>query len=670
MTNTVTISELPAGVTPTGGEAIPAVQGSATVRITPAQLAAYFESLPTIVGITISLSAPAITLPCNNAGVVLDYGGAVGLLQVYAGQNNITSQCTLSVQSQTNLSGCTINTSVNTPVAGQPEGYYVIGAISNTANQGTLTLAVSYEGNIYTASIIVAKSLAGATGSSGSGTSALSIFLSNPVAVLPCYSNGTVISYAVAQGQLNVYSGQSNITSSCTLSATTDSSATTGTINTATNTPVSGQPLGFYEITNMNNNTGYLTITAVYSGVTLTAVFNCSKANVGYPSVSTLPSSGALVFNNSIVLLTAVYDGNPANILYQYNSSSASWAPLVSAANLTGTLAASQIASITASQISTQLTASQIAAINASIINGQISQSQIANGAVGTNQLGSGAVLTGNIGAAAVTAVQIAGSTILGSNIAGGTIQATNIQAGAITTNQISATAGIIGGQLAAGTITAGNIAANTITASQISASAGITGNQIAANTIQAGNIAANTIGAGQIVTSGLSASAITTGTLSASVIDLDNATLTATGGVLQVNGSGIQTANIATSAVSNVTAATNSSVVTISTGTYTDLIGSGISVTTAGGKLVIAYGAALIPTNGGTNGVVCYLYRAATQLSEVVSVLSYYAIWTGQTIIDTPAAGTYTYHVYGYGNSGTAGEALAAWFTCTELKR
>ena len=697
MPGTIKISQLPAGVTPTGTELVPMTQGGSTVAVTPAQLATYFETLPAITGVVLTLSTPAITVPCDNSGNVLDYGGAVGYLKVYAGQTDVTNSCTVSVQSNTGLTGPTINTAVNTPVSGQPLGYYKIGTITSAGtDQASLTLAAVYKGVTYTGTVTIAKALAGATGSPGTGTSALSIYLSTPSAVVQTYGNGSVVSYAPAQGVLHVFSGTVDVTSSCTgLTATPDSGATTGTINTATNTPVSGQPLGFYEITAMTNATGYLTISATYSGTTLSAVFNVTKANAGYPIVSTLPSSGSLLFNGSIVYMTAAYSGNPANILYQYNGSA--WVTVVSATNLTGTLTAAQIASLAASQITGTLTSAQIASITTAQLTGTLTTTQIGSGTIQTGNLAAGSVSTAALAAGAVTAATIAGGTITATQIASGAIGTSQLAAGAVTASTIAANtitasqiaaATITGTQIAAstiatnniqaGAITAALIAANTITASQIAANT-ITTNQIASGTITAGNIAANTITASQIAantitasqlaTTGLSASAITTGTLTAAVIDLDGATLTQSGGVLQVNGSGIQTANIASNAVTNLTFGSNSSGGTFGT-TLTDLVGSGVSVTvsSAGGPLLITFGVANAYYTG-SGGAALYIYRGSTLLFVSIS-LGVNAATSGYTFKDNPGTGTYTYHVYGASFASATGAYSGAFFTATELKR
>jgi hypothetical protein len=277
--------------------------------------------------------------------------------------------------------------------------------------------------------------------------------------------------------------------------------------------------------------------------------------------VSSLPGSGT---EGQVVVLTT--DGQ----LYRYHSGS--WTVAVPAANVTGQLTASQIASITAAQISTQLTASQIASISTAQLTGQIATTQITNGAVTTPLLAAGAVNTAALAANAVTAstiaagtitsTQIAAGTITGSNLVAGTVTAYNIAAGTVTSANIAAntitasniaantiTAGqiaagsITAAQIATGTITAAQIAAGTITAAQIQA-AGITGDRIAGNTITASNLAANSVTAASIL-----AGAITGDKISANFFQGYNFTASSgsTGGYLQMyggqftNGAGLQ---------------------------------------------------------------------------------------------------------------------------------
>lgn len=172
-----------------------------------------------------------------------------------------------------------------------------------------------------------------------------------------------------------------------------------------------------------------------------------------------------------------------------YRSTGSTWTALtVSAPDISGTLSASQIASLAASQVTGTLSASQIASVTAAQVTGQITGTQIANGAVSTPQLAAGAVTANNIAANTITASQIAASTITGTQVAAGTITGNNIAAGTIQA-----------GNIAAGTITGDRVAANTITGSNVAAGA-ITANNIASSTITAGQIAAGAITTSKLV--------------------------------------------------------------------------------------------------------------------------------------------------------------------------
>lgn len=181
-----------------------------------------------------------------------------------------------------------------------------------------------------------------------------------------------------------------------------------------------------------------------------------------------------------------------------YTNKAGVWTALtVAAGDISGTLAAAQIASVAASQVTGQLSDSQLAAISAAKLTGQITGTQITNGAISTPQLAAGAV----------TAATIAANTITASQIAAGTVTATQIAAGTVTAANI-----------AAGTIQASNIAAATITGDKIAANA-ITTTQIAANTITAGDIAANTITAGQIAAGAIGATQIAAGAITTAAL-------------------------------------------------------------------------------------------------------------------------------------------------------
>lgn len=138
-----------------------------------------------------------------------------------------------------------------------------------------------------------------------SGVSATGVTLTNEAVQLFAYADGSVPSYAGATGQMKVYSGSTEVTTSSTFGAVA-SAGVTGTITTA----------GVYSVTAMTTNTGTLTLSATYGGVTYTRVFSLSKVLTGYQIVSSLPTTN--LFDGRMVYLTADDGSNLKNKLYRY----------------------------------------------------------------------------------------------------------------------------------------------------------------------------------------------------------------------------------------------------------------------------------------------------------------------------------------------------------------
>ena len=319
----------------------------------------------------------------------------------------------------------------------------------------------------------------GADGAPGAdGTPAITGYLTSEAVQLFSYANGGVVSYAPATGSFKVFSGNTDVSASFTLSTLSNpQSLTVGYVGRTYSVTA-----GFDD----NEDTASLTIRATgsgtYTGVTIDKVFSLSKAKGGYEIVSTLPTTN--LFEGRVVFFTT------DDKLYRYTG--AAWTTAVPAADISGTLADAQIAALAASKITGQLSDSQLAAIAAAKLTGQITGTQITDGAITTAKLSAGSV----------TSNEIAANTITASDIAASTITATQIAAATIT-----------GAKIAAGTIAAGNIAANTITASQIAANT-ITAGQIATNAITADEIAAGAVTAAKINVTELSAITATIGTL------------------------------------------------------------------------------------------------------------------------------------------------------------
>ena len=172
----------------------------------------------------------------------------------------------------------------------------------------------------------------GIDGASGSGTDAVVVNLSKSSAAVFAYADGTVPDFADIDGQVTVFKGAANETASATFSAA--GSGLTGTINTATNTPVSGKPKGYYRVTAMSQDIGALVITATYDGVAYERSFSVSKVRTGYEIVGALPSTN--LFEGRMVFLTT------DDKLYRYTGSA--WTTAVPAVDITGQIVAAQIA--------------------------------------------------------------------------------------------------------------------------------------------------------------------------------------------------------------------------------------------------------------------------------------------------------------------------------------
>lgn len=101
-------------------------------------------------------------------------------------------------------------------------------------------------------------------------TPVLDIILSNPTASITTDDEGNNGVFTGAVGTLKVMYGSEDVTASATLSELSETNCT-GDINTATNTPVAGQPKGYYRVT---------AITGAYALYTMRAVYNPGSGDV------------------------------------------------------------------------------------------------------------------------------------------------------------------------------------------------------------------------------------------------------------------------------------------------------------------------------------------------------------------------------------------------------
>jgi hypothetical protein len=444
------------------------------------------------------------------------------------------------------------------------------------------------------------------------GAAAISGYLTSEAVQLFAYANGGVVSYAPATGSFKVFSGNTDVSTSFSLSTLSNpQSLTVG---------YSGQTYSVTAGFDANEDTASLTIRATgsgtYVGVTVDKVLSLSKAKGGYEIVASLPLTD--LFEGRVVFLTT------DDKLYRYTG--AAWTAAVPALDISGQLADAQIAAVAASKVTGQLTNAQLAAIAASKVTGQITGTQITDGAI----------VTAKLAANSVTSAQIAANTIVAADIAASTITATQIAAATIT-----------GAKIAANTIAAGNIVADTITANEIAANA-ITATEIATNAITADKINAGAVTAAKVGTNEIVA-------FSANI--KDGVIQTAKIGDLQVT-----TLKIGNNAVTvPVYAYTSGSIVISSYQTI-----QSVSITTSGATVKIDFSFLLA---GNTSGCNFRLTRNGTDVIPASALGGGSGGLVAFTIGDAPAAGTYTYALLAQA-SGIVPLALLRSLFVQEIKK
>jgi len=328
------------------------------------------------------LSNEAHVFPASSSGAVSSYVGSGTLIRVYEGATE------LSYDGVGNSNGTwTVSTVVDNITRGTltDSGTFVtVGQHSGVADATDISTIV------YT---IVGKTSTGAainltknqtfskarSGASITGAAATSAYLTKEAQSLFAYAEGTVASFANANGLLKIYSGTSDVTASATSFSAT-ASGCTGTINTADNSPVNGQPKGYYQVTAMSADNATLTLSATYGGSTFTKVFTLTKSKVGYEIVSSLPTTN--LFQGRMVFLTT------DNKLYRYNGSA--FTSAVPALDITGTIESTQISdsAITSPKIySGAIQANRIQADN--IATNAIVADKIQAGAIESGKLAS-----------------------------------------------------------------------------------------------------------------------------------------------------------------------------------------------------------------------------------------------------------------------------------------
>jgi hypothetical protein len=287
--------------------------------------------------VAVVLSRPSVTVPADASGVVSDFSQATGNVLVTQGAVSVTTLSAFSVIQQTNCTGTV-----------DANGVYAVTALS--ADTGALGIRVTYASVTYDVFFTLTKSRAGSQGPAGSGTGALAIILSRDSAPLPAFADGSVPSYAGINALARFYDGPTEVTATTTWSIASTANCT-ATINTATNTPVNGQPRGYFEVTAVTADVATVTVQGVYSGNTLQRTFQVYKIKGGYEIVAALPATN--LFAGRLVYLTT--DAK----LYRYTGSA--WSKAVDGGDvLAGTVTTNALAAgaVTAAIINvTQLSA-------------------------------------------------------------------------------------------------------------------------------------------------------------------------------------------------------------------------------------------------------------------------------------------------------------------------
>lgn len=629
---------------------------------------------PTLTG---NLTNEAHVVAADAAGNVASFAGAVGTFKVFRGTVDVTTQCAFTV----------VTASSVTATIGAATGVYAVTAMSADAGFVTFraTFAGAYTLD-KTFSITKARAgtngAAGADGRRGAGVywatvgatgtgyslsagdaaawdgGTLTDAIAQEAAAFVIASSGTgflevrdalTISETGVRAGQRIYNGARTSNSASVTAAdwsskvvqTIDGSLiVTGTLSASTITTGTLNALRLnIDGLSLTNTGGQLSIAS--GGVTTTQIGNgaVTSGKVADGAVTTTKLADAAVdvakFAAGVrpveIVATLPSVGNiegrtvyltTDDKLYRWTGSA--WTAAVPAADVTGTLADSQIAALAASKVTGQLSDAQLAAIAAAKITGQLTDAQLAaiastkitgqltnaqiadlaaaklTGQITTTQITDNAVTTAKVNAAAITTAKIAANAVTADELAADAVTAAKISAGAVTT-----------AKLAAGAVTANEIAANAITAAKISAGAietakiatgAITADTIASNAVTAAKITAGAVEAGKIATGAvdaltIAAGAVTTAKLAANAVTANEIAANAiTSGKIAANA--VTAGKVAAAAISTAELAAN-------------------AVTTA--KLaVVAPGAALNADPGMTDASAWSAYSGAATFTTI----------------------------------------------------
>jgi hypothetical protein len=249
---------------------------------------------------------------------------------------------------------------------------YVVGDIVQR-NGSSYSVAIAHTSSVSNGppganwKLLAAQGVDGADGVAGA--SAIGGYLTKEVVQLFSYANGGVVSYAPASGSFKVFSGNTDVSSSFSLSTISNPQALTVSYSLQTYSVTAG----FDD----NEDTATLGIRAtgsgIYAGIVIDKLFSLSKAKGGYEIVGTLPTTD--LFEGRVVFLTT------DDKLYRYTGSA--WTAAVPAVDISG-----------------QITSTQIT-------DGSISTAKIAANAITATQIATNAITADKVLAGAITAAKI-----------------------------------------------------------------------------------------------------------------------------------------------------------------------------------------------------------------------------------------------------------------------
>ncbi len=142
----------------------------------------------------------------------------------------------------------------------------------------TITLRVRSRTKQLSPGVSFVKTIA----STSSATSAdgVGLFLTNEAYTAAAASDGSAPDLSGANGFVEVVSGATHESSSATIGTPT-ATGCTGTVNTDVDTPVVGQPKGYYQVTAMAADTATFNIPVTYGTITATLRFSLAKSKQG-----------------------------------------------------------------------------------------------------------------------------------------------------------------------------------------------------------------------------------------------------------------------------------------------------------------------------------------------------------------------------------------------------